>query len=73
VSVSAAWFRRGISLLLVGFAVASLNTGCCSTNNNSTPRGATSSKSSGSSWSLFAPEPKKIQTTSDFIGLKRPE
>jgi len=73
VIASIARFRRCCTLMLIGFAVASLIAGCRSTNDTSNAGGAASSKP-GSSWNLFAPgpEPKKIQTPSDFVGQPRP-
>jgi len=69
-----AWFRRCYCLLLTCCAVLSLNSGCHSTDNPSTAGGVASSKAKpGSSWSLFPPEPKKVQTPSDFISLPRPQ
>jgi len=72
VSASVGWFHRCRTLTLTCFAVVSLSAGCCSTNNSSKPAGAASAKP-GSSWNLFAPEPepKKIQTPSDFIAQPR--
>jgi len=70
VIVSTFCFRRCLTLALVCFAIVSLNAGCHST--NSTPNPGGTAKTPGSSWSLFAPEPKKIQTPSDFISQPRP-
>ena len=75
---SAAWFHRCWILLAMCCAVALLNTGCCSTTKSSNPGGVASAKAgspanSGSSWNWFAPEPKKVQTPSDFIAQPRPQ
>ncbi len=77
-NASATWFHRCWILLSMCCAVVLLNTGCCSTNKSSNSSGAASAKAgsptnAGSSWSLFAPEPKKVQTPSDFIAQPRPQ
>jgi len=72
VSASVVWFRSCRTLMLMCFAAVSLITGCRSTTNASNSGGAASAKP-GTSWNLFAPdpEPKKIQTPSDFVGQPR--
>jgi hypothetical protein len=88
VSAPVASYRRCYTLLLVCCAVVLLNVGCRSTD-NTTNSGGVASHNSGwvpsynsegvasskpaSSWSLFAPEPKKIQSPSDFIAQPRPQ
>ncbi len=65
-------FRHFCSLLLLCFAVLSLNAGCCTTSSKPNSSGAAASKPD-SSWHFFEPEPKKVQTPGDFIAQPRPQ
>ena len=64
----AIWTRCGcLMLCCVAFA---FGTGCSSTNNTSNPSGVSQNKNGP--FSPFAAQPKKVQTTSDWIGQPRP-
>jgi hypothetical protein len=60
-------------LLLSGLAAVLLNTGCQTANSTPNSGGSAGSSSPGSAWSMYPPEPKKVQTPADFISLQRPE
>jgi hypothetical protein len=76
VSVSVAWFRHCCVLLLACLAIVPLNVGCCHSANSPTNSNSSGGVASANakSWSLFgSPEPKKVQTPSDFINQPRPQ
>ncbi len=61
--------------LLLCCAAILFSVGCQSTNNstNNSSNAGGVAQNNGGSWSPYGPPPQKVQTTSDFVGLPRPQ